>query len=173
MKRLDAEHYEEHRQRRLQHKSVYLRLLCRLTHHIHVGLNPSLCYSRSYPLYQSPKTEVPCSASGRREWAHSYCNLLLCSLQTFFWKPQRTAPRSLLPDDPRSRCLTSICRRTKFYSYRICPRVLAKTNLWRSSHSEYPFALNVTSHADVRAGTPTCTRFVSSQTKRTLRSSST
>ncbi len=26
VKRLDAEHYEEHRQRRLQHKSVYLRM---------------------------------------------------------------------------------------------------------------------------------------------------
>jgi U2 small nuclear ribonucleoprotein B'' len=30
VKRLDAEHYEEHRQRRLQHKSVYLRL-CLIT----------------------------------------------------------------------------------------------------------------------------------------------
>jgi U2 small nuclear ribonucleoprotein B'' len=28
VKRLDAEHYEEHRQRRLQHKSVYILRLC-------------------------------------------------------------------------------------------------------------------------------------------------
>jgi U2 small nuclear ribonucleoprotein B'' len=71
VKRLDAEHYEEHRQRRLQHKSVYF---ASLSHHIMLTRIPSL--SRNYPLHQSPKTEVSCSASGCREWAPLfYCNL--------------------------------------------------------------------------------------------------
>jgi U2 small nuclear ribonucleoprotein B'' len=41
VKRLDAEHYEEHRQRRLQHKSVYL-CICRPI--IHADSNSPLYY---------------------------------------------------------------------------------------------------------------------------------
>ena len=44
---------------------------------------------------------------------------------------------SQLPDDPQSRCLTNICPRIRSCSCRICPRVSARTSLWRSSHSEY------------------------------------
>ena len=49
VKRLDAEHYEEHRQRRLQHKSMYSRL-CPI---IHVDLNSPL-YHPEATRYTNP-----------------------------------------------------------------------------------------------------------------------
>jgi RNA recognition motif. (a.k.a. RRM, RBD, or RNP domain) len=51
------------------------------------------------------------------------------------------ALRSPLPDVQQSRCLTSICLRIRSCSCKISPRVLARTSSWRSSHSEYHFAI--------------------------------
>jgi len=51
------------------------------------------------------------------------------------------ALRSPLPDDQQSRCPTSICLRTRSCSCKTCPRVSARTSLWRSSLSEYYFAI--------------------------------
>jgi hypothetical protein len=141
VKRLDAEHYEEHRQRRLQHKSVYLR--CRPIVFMLTRI-PPLCYPEATrytnPLKRKFRAQRLAAESGHTT---SFCDLRCTHCHSFFFlKPQRTAPRSLHPEEPRSRCPTNICRRTKFYSYRICPRVSAKTNLWRSSHSEYRFSFN-------------------------------
>src|SRR5712692_3389943 len=85
------------------------------------------------------------------------------------------ALRCLRPDDPQSRCPTNTCLRIKFCSYRICPRVSARTNSWRFSHSEYHifYVSTLFSRVDVMIGTPTCTKSVLLQTKRILRSSST
>src|SRR5712672_1367199 len=79
----------------------------------------------------------------------------------------------LLPDELPSRCPTNICLRIKFFSCRIYHRMSARTNSWHSSHSEYHVTtLEVFVDTDIRTGIPTCTRFVSLQTKRISRSSS-
>lgn len=77
MKRLDADHYEEHKHRRLQHKSVWLSSSPVAPTHI------ATPFSRDYPLYEPPQTEVP-----REAFSHRECALLIAF--------SRRAPRLLM-----------------------------------------------------------------------------
>ena len=55
VKRLDAEHYEEHRQRRLQHKSVYLRVYPIILSRIYFLCSEATRYTN--PLKQKFRTQ--------------------------------------------------------------------------------------------------------------------
>ena len=129
---------------------------------------------RCYSIHQSPQTEIPRKAPRHRKWALRYSSCCASPVLIAFMQSQPTALQSLLPGDLQSRCLTSIYLRTKSCSCRICPRASARTNSWHSFLSEYRITAFCISfvRTDIVIDIPTCTKFVSLQTRKTSRSSS-
>jgi len=126
VKRLDAEHYEEHRQRRLQHKKA-----TRYT-------NPLKQKFRTQRL--ANETDGPAVSAPRR--------------------PAVQMPDEYLPPN-------------KILFLQNLPESVSKDQLMAlfSQSILHRYPLEIFAHTHTRTGTPTCTKFVSLQTKKISRSS--
>ena len=122
VKKLDADNLEAHKQRRLEHKSVYSFRVC----------SPCLTECRGHTVHESHQAEIPPEASGSGEYVFLLsCPSTLCS-SWLQWTVQVQCPQQ---NGQTSRCRTSTCRRTRFSSSKTCPRTSARISSWPCSHS--------------------------------------
>ena len=120
VKTLDAEHLDEHKARRAEHKSVSEVYACRDVLIRFIGAETTRYTNplkRKFRAKRMAAEGVTCSSclSARRNSR---------SIQSM-------APRQRQhPNDPMSKCRTSISLPTKFYFYKIFPKMSRKINSW-------------------------------------------